>query len=62
MVLSFILLIAAMVTAVFGVVGLYSGQRPEFINTLITWIGNAFLFTTGIAVGRSVNKPEKTPD
>jgi hypothetical protein len=62
MMLSFILLISAMIVAVFGVAGLYSGQRPEFVNTLITWIGNAFLFTTGIAVGRSVNKPEKNSD
>jgi hypothetical protein len=53
LVLSALLLVAALLVGVIGVVGLYSGKDPQWVNTLITWIGNAFLFTSGIAVGKS---------
>jgi hypothetical protein len=30
-----------------------SGKDPLWLQTLITWVRNAFLFTAGIAVGKS---------
>lgn len=29
-----------------------SGKDPEWLKVMVTWIGNAFLFTSGIAVGK----------
>ncbi|MET4293710.1 hypothetical protein [Bradyrhizobium sp. LB5.2] len=53
LVLSALLLVSALLVGIIAVVGLYSGKDPQWVNTLITWVGNAFLFTSGIAVGKS---------
>jgi hypothetical protein len=53
MVLSALILMAALIIAVLGTIGLFSGHEAKWVDTLITWVGNAFLFTSGIAVGRS---------
>ena len=60
LVLSAMLLAAAIVVGIFGVIGLFSGRDAPWIGTLLTWIGNAFLFTAGIAVGKgkAANKDE----
>lgn len=50
--LSAVLLIAAVILGAFGTVTSMSGHDPKWLDTLITWIGNAFLFTAGIAVGQ----------
>jgi hypothetical protein len=39
--------------ALIGCVALFSAKDPQWLQTLVTWIGNAFLFTAGIAVGKS---------
>lgn len=52
-VLSLLLLVSAMVVAVIGATTQWSGQEAPWLNTMVTWIGNAFLFTAGIAVGKS---------
>jgi len=36
--------------ALIGCVTLYSGKDPQRLQTMVSWIGNAFLFTAGIAV------------
>ena len=62
LVLSSLLLIFALTVGVMGVVGMFSGRDAPWISTLITWIGNAFLFTSGIAVGkggRNESKPNE---
>jgi arginine exporter protein ArgO len=41
--------------ASFGCLSLLSGKDPQWFQTLVTWIGNAFLFTAGIAVGKSAS-------
>lgn len=53
LVLSAALLTTAVVVALLGCLSLLSGKDPEWFQTLVTWIGNAFLFTAGIAVGKS---------
>ena len=52
MVLSALLLTSAVIVAVIGATTQWSGQEAPWLNTLVTWIGNAFLFTAGIAVGK----------
>ena len=42
-------------TALLGCLSLLSGKDPQWFQTLVTWIGNAFLFTAGIAVGKSAS-------
>jgi hypothetical protein len=53
LVLSGLLLVSAPIIAIIGCVSLFSGKDPQWFQTLVTWIGNAFLFTAGIAVGKS---------
>jgi hypothetical protein len=50
---SALLLAASLVVALLGCVSLLSGKDPQWFQTLVTWIGNAFLVTAGIAVGKS---------
>jgi hypothetical protein len=52
LVLSGLLLAVALIVAVIGMIGLFSGRDATWIGTLLTWVGNAFLFTAGIAVGK----------
>jgi hypothetical protein len=52
-VLSLVLLLLAVIVAVIGAASMYSGKAPDWLETLITWIGNAFLFTAGVAIGKS---------
>jgi hypothetical protein len=53
LVLSALLLLSAPIIALIGCVTLYSGKDPQWLQTMVSWIGNAFLFTAGIAVGKS---------
>jgi hypothetical protein len=53
LILSALLLGTAIIIAIIGAIGLFSGKDPQWLGTLVTWIGNAFLFTAGIAVGKS---------
>ena len=53
LVLSGLLLASTMVVVLAGIVQLITGHDAQWLNTVATWIGNAFLFTSGIAVGRS---------
>jgi hypothetical protein len=63
LVLSALLLAAALLIGIIGVAGLYSGKDPQWVNTLVTWVGNAFLFTSGIAVGKSTKgDKDKSPE
>jgi hypothetical protein len=55
LVLSAALLATAIVVALLGCLSLLSGKDPQWFQTLVTWIGNAFLFTAGIAVGKSAS-------
>lgn len=52
LVLSALLLIAALFSSLIGLAGLFSGSDAGWVDNLIGWIGNAFLFTAGIAVGK----------
>jgi hypothetical protein len=53
LVLSACLLLVAVIIAIIGTIGLFAGREAPWLATLITWIGNAFLFTAGVAVGKS---------
>lgn len=59
LVLSGLLLGSAVVIALIGCLSLFSGKDPQWFQTLVTWIGNAFLFTAGIAVGKSASASAK---
>ncbi|MER2250663.1 hypothetical protein ABS772_12140 [Methylorubrum podarium] len=61
-VLSGLLLCSAALVAVIGATTQWSGQEAPWLNTLITWIGNAFLFTAGIAVGKGAAQSKKKDD
>jgi len=52
LILSALLLGCAVVIAIIGAFALFSGKDPQWLQVLITWIGNGFLFTAGIAVGK----------
>jgi hypothetical protein len=52
MVLSALLLLSALFLALIGAAASYSGHEMKWLDTIVTWIGNAFLFTSGIAVGK----------
>ncbi len=52
MVLSALLLLSALVMSIIGAVVAFSGHDEKWLETIVTWIGNAFLFTAGIAVGK----------
>jgi len=60
LVLSALLLLSALFLAVVGMIVSFSGHEQKWLDTLLTWIGNAFLFTSGIAVGKS-GKESATP-
>lgn len=53
LILSGLLLFSSPFIAIIGAIALYSGKDPQWLQTLVSWIGNAFLFTAGIAVGKS---------
>ncbi len=52
MVLSALLLFSALVLASIGAIVAFAGHEEKWLDTIATWIGNAFLFTSGIAVGK----------
>jgi 4-hydroxybenzoate polyprenyltransferase len=52
MVLSALLLLSALVLSAIGAIVAFSGHEEKWLDTIVTWIGNAFLFTAGIAVGK----------
>jgi len=55
--LSASLLVSAVIIAIIGgCIEASSHSDPKWLDTLVTWIGNGFLFTAGIAVGRSKSK------
>ena len=61
LVLSVCLLLTAVALCLLGIVGLYSGKDAPWLTTALTWIGNGFLFTAGIAVGKSGRDKADTP-
>lgn len=52
-VLSLVLLLMVLVLAAIGAVAACFGKDPSWFNTLVSWVGNAFLFTAGVAIGKS---------
>jgi arginine exporter protein ArgO len=62
LVLSVCLLFTAIALCMLGIVGLYSGKDAPWLTTALTWIGNGFLFTAGIAVGKSGRDKTDAPE
>lgn len=58
LILSCVLLFCAMIVSSLGLFVSFSSKDPKWIEIVLTWIGNAFLFTAGIAVGKG--KGEKS--
>jgi peptidoglycan/LPS O-acetylase OafA/YrhL len=57
-----LLALALLVTIILVIgVGLYSGPSP-WLDRVFTWLGSAFLFAAGVAVGRSSGKEESNGD
>jgi len=54
-VLSFVLLLSALIVAGIATLQSFAGHEAKWVDTLVTWIGNAFLFTAGVALGKSGN-------
>lgn len=52
LILSVSLLFSAILVVLVGIVQLITHSDSKWLETVLTWIGNAFLFTSGIAVGR----------
>ena len=57
MVLSALLLLSALILAAIGAIVAFAGHEEKWLDTIVTWIGNAFLFTSGIAVGKGGKGP-----
>lgn len=62
LVLSALLLIVALIVCVIGLIGQFSGHDAPWVGAILSWIGNAFLFTAGIAVGKSAESNKKATD
>jgi hypothetical protein len=62
LVLSVVLLATAVLVCVVGLLSLLSGKEPKWVEIVISWIGNAFLFTAGIAVGAGGQKSKPPTD
>jgi hypothetical protein len=60
LILSGVLLVTAILVSIIGLISLFSSKDAKWIEVLLTWIGNAFLFTAGVAVGQSGSQKNKS--
>jgi hypothetical protein len=61
-ILSALLLLVAILVGIMCVIGMFSGQDGKSLNALVTWIGNAFLFTAGLAIGKGGKDSKRDQD
>jgi len=59
LILSVCLLGAALLVSVGGIISSFSSKDLKWME-ILSWIGNAFLFTAGIAVGKSKDQEKKS--
>jgi hypothetical protein len=59
LILSLLLLVSSLAIAAIGSISIVTGHDPKWLEMLIGWIGNAFLFTAGIAVGKGSSDNKK---